>query len=50
MARRAAKERLEDMLKYTIKRLLLAIVTVFIIAAITFFSMYAIPGGPFSKE
>ena len=50
MARRAAKERLGDMLKYTIKRLLLAIVTVFIIAAITFFSMYAIPGGPFSKE
>ena len=38
------------MLKYTIKRLLLAIVTVFIIAAITFFSMNAIPGGPFSKE
>ena len=38
------------MFKYTIKRLLLAIVTVFIIAAITFFSMNAIPGGPFSKE
>ena len=38
------------MLKYTIKRLLLAVVTVFIIAAITFFSMNAIPGGPFSKE
>lgn len=38
------------MLKYTVKRLLLAIVTIFIIAAITFFAMYAIPGGPFSKE
>lgn len=38
------------MLKYIIKRVLLAIVTVFIIAALTFFSMYAIPGGPFSKE
>lgn len=38
------------MLKYTVKRLLLAIVTVFIIAAITFFAMNAIPGGPFSKE
>lgn len=38
------------MLKYSIKRILLAIVTVFIIAAITFFSMNAIPGGPFSKE
>ena len=38
------------MLKYTIKRLLLAAVTVLIIAAITFFAMNAIPGGPFSKE
>ena len=38
------------MLKYSIKRILLAIVTVFIIAAITFFAMNAIPGGPFSKE
>ena len=38
------------MLKYTIKRLLLASVTVLIIAAITFFAMNAIPGGPFSKE
>ena len=38
------------MLKYSIKRILLAIVTVFIIAAITFFAMNAIPGGPFAKE
>ena len=38
------------MLKYTIKRLLLAVVTIFIIAAITFFAMNAIPGGPFSRE
>ncbi len=38
------------MLKYTIKRVLLAIVTVFIISAVTFFAMNAIPGGPFSKE
>lgn len=38
------------MLKYAVKRILLAIVTVFIIAAITFFAMNAIPGGPFSKE
>lgn len=38
------------MLKYTVKRILLAIVTVFIIAAITFFAMNVIPGGPFSKE
>ncbi|MEG1604887.1 MAG: ABC transporter permease [Clostridia bacterium] len=38
------------MLKYAVKRILLAIVTVFIIAAITFFAMNAIPGGPFDKE
>ncbi|MBE5800894.1 MAG: ABC transporter permease [Clostridiales bacterium] len=38
------------MLKYVVKRVLLAVVTVLIIAAITFFSMNAIPGGPFSKE
>ncbi len=38
------------MLKYTVKRVLLAVVTVFIIAAITFFAMNAIPGGPFDKE
>ena len=38
------------MLKYTVKRVLLAVVTVFIIAAVTFFAMNAIPGGPFSTE
>lgn len=38
------------MLKYSIKRIILAVVTVFIIAAITFFAMNAIPGGPFAKE
>jgi len=38
------------MLRYAVKRILLAIVTVFIIAAITFFAMNAIPGGPFSGE
>ena len=38
------------MLKYTVKRILLAIVTILIISAITFFAMNAIPGGPFSKE
>ena len=36
--------------RYVCKRVLLAMVTVLIIAAITFFSMNAIPGGPFSKE
>lgn len=38
------------MLRYAGKRILLAIVTVFIIIAITFFTMNAIPGGPFSME
>lgn len=38
------------MYRYVIKRILLAIVTVFIISAITFFAMNAIPGGPFNKE
>ena len=38
------------MLKYTVKRILLALITILIIAAITFFAMNAIPGGPFSKE
>ena len=36
--------------RYICKRVLLALLTVFIIAAITFFAMNAIPGGPFSKE
>jgi oligopeptide transport system permease protein len=36
--------------RYIIKRVLLAILTVFIIAAITFFAMNAIPGGPFASE
>ncbi len=36
--------------RYVCKRILLALLTVFIIAAITFFTMNAIPGGPFSKE
>lgn len=38
------------MWKYTLKRVLLAIVTVFIISVITFFTMNAIPGGPFAAE
>jgi len=36
--------------KYIIKRVLLAVVTVLLICAITFFAMHAIPGGPFNKE
>ena len=38
------------MIKYVIKRLFLAVLTVFIICLITFFLMHAIPGGPFNKE
>jgi oligopeptide transport system permease protein len=36
--------------KYVVKRVLLAILTVFIVCAITFFAMNAIPGGPFDGE
>lgn len=36
--------------RYFVKRILLAIVTFFIVTAITFFAMNAIPGGPFNKE
>ena len=36
--------------KYVAKRALLAVLTVFIISAITFFSMHAIPGDPFTSE
>ena len=36
--------------KYVVKRLLLAVLTVFIICAITFFLMHAVPGGPFNRE
>ena len=38
------------MLKYCLKRLVLAVVTLFVIMAITFFAMNAIPGGPFDSE
>jgi len=37
-------------LKYTIKRIGLALVSVLIVSAITFFVMNLIPGGPFNKE
>ena len=41
---------MKNVTRYVIKRVLLAIVTVFIICAITFFLMHAVPGGPFNKE
>jgi len=36
--------------RYIIKRVILAVLTVFVICAITFFLMHAIPGGPFNRE
>ncbi|MDO5563734.1 MAG: ABC transporter permease [Eubacteriales bacterium] len=38
------------MLDYTLKRIGLCIVTLFVIITITFFAMNAIPGGPFDSE
>lgn len=38
------------MARYIVKRIILAIITVFIIAALTFFLMHAVPGGPFNRE
>ena len=38
------------MAKYIFKRVLLAIVTIFIVCMITFFTTNAIPGGPFAGE
>ncbi len=38
------------MARYIVKRVLLAIVTIFVICAITFFLMHAVPGGPFNRE
>lgn len=38
------------MLRYTTKRVGLAVVSIIIVSAITFFAMNLIPGGPFNKE
>ena len=38
------------MAKYTVKRLLMALVTLLIVAALTFFLMNSIPGGPWMSE
>ena len=38
------------MLRYALKRVFLALLTVFLVAAITFFAMHCIPGGPFDTE
>ena len=44
------QERSFTVVKYVIKRVLLALLTIVIICAITFFVMHAVPGGPFSRE
>lgn len=38
------------MAKYIIKRLLLAAITIFVVATLTFFLMNAVPGGPYEAE
>ena len=38
------------MFKYCVKRLLVTLLTLFLIATATFFMMRAIPGGPFTRE
>ena len=37
-------------LGYIFKRILLAILTVWVVITITFFVMHAVPGGPFMSE
>ncbi len=38
------------MLKYIVKRIALAIVTIWAVATLTFFLMNMVPGGPFLSE
>lgn len=38
------------MAKYIVKRVLMAILTIFIVATLTFFLMNAVPGGPYEAE
>ena len=38
------------MLKYAAKRIVLGIVTLFVVSALTFFLMNMVPGGPFMAE
>ena len=37
-------------LKYIIKRLILAVFTIWVVITLTFFIMHAVPGGPFMSE
>lgn len=38
------------MAKYIVKRVLLAVITIFVVATLTFFLMNAVPGGPYEAE
>ena len=38
------------MAKYTVRRVFMAIVTIFVVASVTFFLMNAIPGNPWLSE
>lgn len=38
------------MIDYTVKRLLLAVLTIWVVATLTFFLMHAVPGNPLDKE
>jgi oligopeptide transport system permease protein len=38
------------LVKYILKRVIMAIVTIYLVATITFFTMYLVPGGPFLSE
>jgi oligopeptide transport system permease protein len=37
-------------LRYIVKRLILAVVTLWAVITVTFFVMHAVPGGPFTRE
>ena len=36
--------------KYIVKRVIMAVLTIFLVATITFFLMHMVPGGPFVAE
>ncbi len=48
--KKGVKELNPKTVKYIIKRLILAIFTVWVVITLTFFIMHAVPGGPFQSE
>ena len=38
------------MMFYVLKRILLALLTIWIVITVTFFVMHAVPGGPFTND